>query len=84
MLLENSLTLFGAKMINKQLPRWTDDFLQGQEVRFPVSFPEYNRTANMQVNWRLTDDPKINEGSIDFDMWFDIGPDATYCSLPQT
>lgn len=83
-LLENSLTLFGSGMINKQLPRWTDDYLQGQETRFPIEFPEYNKTANMQINWRLTEDPKISDGYIDFAMWFDIGPDATYCSLPQT
>ena len=35
------------------------------------------------MNWRLTADPTIDDGILDLPFWFDIGPDQSYCSLPQ-
>lgn len=81
--LENAISLFGANMFNRQLQSWTNYYLSDQIAQFPIKLPELNRTANFQVNWRMTQDPQISDGQMDLGFWFDIGPDASYCTLPQ-
>jgi hypothetical protein len=80
--LENAIILFGPNMFNNVLPLWTEIYLQEQITNFPIAIAELNKTASFQVNWRMTQDPKIEEGILDLGMWFDVGPEASYCSLP--
>ena len=57
--LENAIELFGANMFNRQIQNWTNWYLSDQIAQFPIRIPELNKTANFQVNWRMTQDPKI-------------------------
>lgn len=52
--LENAIELFGASMFNRQIQNWTNWYLSDQITQFPIRIPELNKTANFQVNWRMT------------------------------
>lgn len=62
---------------------WTKQYLENQITTYPLNIAQLNKTANFNVNWRLTEDPKIDNGIMDLSFFMDIGPDQSYCSLPQ-
>lgn len=81
-LLENAIILFGKDFINSKIQSVANEYFENQVTHFPLFLPELNKTADMQVNWRMTSDPKIEKGRLDMDFWFDIGAGTSYCTLP--
>jgi hypothetical protein len=82
--LANSLFLLGPSMLNMHMEHLTELYIGNQITEFPIHVPELNKTANLQVNWRLTSDPVISAmGQMDVAFWADIGPAGQYCTIPQ-
>lgn len=58
-LFENAVIWFGKGFINGKITDWSNYMLHNQLEHFSFELPEVNKTADMQVNWRMTSDPKI-------------------------
>jgi len=54
---------------------WTKNYLENQISNYPIDIAQLNKTANFNVNWRLTEDPVIENGLMDLAFFMDVGPD---------
>jgi len=60
-------------MVNPDLPKFTAKYLGDQFFYFPLQIQQLEKYANLNLNMRLTEDPELEKGSIDFSFLFDIG-----------
>lgn len=79
---EAAYNLFGATFINRNLWSYVAEQTNHQMYHFNITIPQLEREANFNLNWRLTDNPKIHDHEIDFSFFFDIGPDLKHCMQP--
>ena len=42
-----------------------------------------DKNDTFNINWRLTADPQIHDHSLDLSMFFDIGPEQSFCLEPD-
>ena len=77
------MTMFGAKKINMDLPKWSKQALSEQKMMFPASMKTLEKHGMFNVNWALTADPKIEHKTLDLEFLMDIGPEQNQCSLPK-
>jgi len=46
--------------------------------------PHLEKDASFNIDWRMVDNPKIWQHAIDFDFWFDVGPEESRCPIRET
>jgi hypothetical protein len=49
-----------------------------------MSMPQLEKHGSFNLDWRLTSAPKIHDNVIDFDFFFDFGPEGNHCAMSQT
>jgi len=74
--------MFGAGIINKNLYAYTKSALNDQIYEFPLEINQLGKKGKFNLNWRMTDDPKIHNHELDFSIFFDIGPEQSRCLVP--
>jgi len=80
-MLEHALKMFGKGIINTDLPKWSQEYLNEQITYFPMEIPQLNKTGDFNLNWRLTADPVISHQALDLNFFADIGPHQSHCTV---
>lgn len=79
----SAINVFGKNMINRVLPYYSADWLHQQRTFWNTTKPQLEKEANMNLNWRLTADPKIHSHLLDLSFLMDIGVGKNLCTLPH-
>jgi len=57
----------------------TEILLSSQNYEFELELPNEGKKNKYNLDWRMTDDPKIHDEMLDLAFWFDFGPDQSRC-----
>lgn len=75
----DSINRFGAKLYNKLLPNYFRQATNDQKYAFNFGIPQLHKNGTFNIDWRLTDDPKIHNNVMDLDFYFDVGAEMSHC-----
>jgi hypothetical protein len=80
--LQNSVNMFGTQIINPNLPKYAAQYFGDQFYYFPLQIQQIEKFGDLNLNWRLTEDPEIHDSMIDFSFLFDVGAVDDHCTIP--
>jgi len=46
-----------------------------------MSLPQFQKEGKFNLDYRLTSTPLIKDGTVDFDLFFDLGAEGNRCSM---
>jgi hypothetical protein len=80
----DAINRFGRNLYNDVLPNNISKITNNQKKEWEIDVPNLKKKATVNLDYRLTSDPKIHNRVMDLDFYFDIGSRHSHCVLEHT